>query len=1484
MPSKFGVVLGLAVLAAAPLAAFVPIRVNAGGPAFTDGSGNVWAADYGYNGGNVFTTTQAVSNTSKSTLYQSERNSPGTLQYQFNSIPSGTYTVNLRFAEIVYTAAGQRVFNVALNGQTLQSNYDIFAAAGVGFRATDLSFPLTVNAGQITIQFVSVVQNAKIDAIEILQNSAFPLTVSVSPASVGLSQAQSQQFTATVSGNVNTAVTWSMVPQVGTLVNGLYTAPASIASQQTVTVKATSAVDGITAGTATVILNPTVVVAINPTTASLSQGQSKQFTASVTGNTNTGVTWSISPQTGTIVNGLYTAPVSITTQQSVTVKATSVVDGTTASTASVTLLPPLLVSVSPASVSLPQGQAQQFTATVTGNANTAVTWSMSPQVGTLVSGLYTAPASITSQQTVTVKAISAVDGITFGSAIVTLTPPLQVTVAPATTSLFPAQSKQFTATVTGTANTGVTWSMSPVAGTLVNGLYTAPPTITTQQTLTITATSVVDGSKSSSAIVTLTPPPQVSLVPASVSLSQGQTQQFAASVTGTANTAVTWSLTPQVGTLVNGLYTAPSTLSSQQTVTVKATSVADGVTSAAAIVTLTPVVQVSISPTGVNLLQSQTQQFTATVTGSSNTGVTWSVTPLVGTLVNGLYTAPASITAQQTVTVKATSVVDGTTAGTAAVTLTPASGPFVPIRVNAGGPAYTDGSGHVWSADYGYNGGNVFTTSQAVGNTSKSTLYQSERNSIGTLQYQFNSIPAGTYTVNLRFAELLYTAAGQRVFNVAINGQTVQTNYDIFRAAGSAFFAADLSFPITVSAGQITIQFMSVVQNAKVDAIEILQNSVAPLTVAVSPSSASLSQNQSKQFTAIVTGNVNTTVNWSLNPQVGTVVNGLYTAPSVIAAAQTVTVKATSAVDGTTAGTATVTIAPLQVTVSPAAVSLSAAQMKQFTAAVTGNANTGVTWSMTPQVGTLVNGLYSAPAVITVQQMVTVTATSVVDGTTAGTATVTLSNLQVSVSPSAYSMPQGQSKQFTATVTGSGNTAVTWSLTPAVGTIVNGLYTAPSSVSVQQMVTVKATSTVDNATFGTATVTLMALGLPTVTRVPYLQTGTPTGVDIRWRTDVASDSRVRYGTTQGALTYFTDTPTAVTEHDVKLTGLLPNTKYYYSIGSSATDLEGNDANHYFYTPPLTGTVQPMRFWVLGDSGTANIVSQTVRDAYYAFNGTHRTDAWLMLGDNAYTNGTDAEYQAAVFDTFPATLKTTVLWPTIGNHDTAESQTPPPSLPYFNIFTLPAKGEAGGIASGTNRYYSFDYGNVHFICLDSMSSVRTPGSPMLTWLQQDLAANHQRWTVAFFHHPAYGSGVYGSDQDPISIEMRTYVVPILEAGSVDLVMAGHIHQYERTFLIDGHYGLSKSFTSAMEIQGGDGYAIPYFKPGLNPHEGTVYILAGSAGRDEDKSSWGFTIPADEIRLQEYGSVVLDVSGDELDVTFLRDTGAIMDKLRLRKGTR
>ena len=90
----------------------------------------------------------------------------------------------------------------------------------------------------------------------------------------------------------------------------------------------------------------------------------------------------------------------------------------------------------------------------------------------------------------------------------------------------------------------------------------------------------------------------------------------------------------------------------------------------------------------------------------------------------------------------------------------------------------------------------------------------------------------------------------------------------------------------------------------------------------------------------------------------------------------------------------------------------------------------------------------------------------------------------------------------------------------------------------------------------------------------------------------------------------------------------------------------------------------------------------------------------MLGDNAYTNGTDAEYQGAVFDTYADMLQRSVLWPAFGNHDALSASSVTQSGPYYDIFSLPRAGEAGGIASGTEAYFSFDYANIHFIVLNS----------------------------------------------------------------------------------------------------------------------------------------------------------------------------------------
>ena len=415
-------------------------------------------------------------------------------------------------------------------------------------------------------------------------------------------------------------------------------------------------------------------------------------------------------------------------------------------------------------------------------------------------------------------------------------------------------------------------------------------------------------------------------------------------------------------------------------------------------------------------------------------------------------------------------------------------------------------------------------------------------------------------------------------------------------------------------------------------------------------------------------------------------------------------------------------------------------------------------------------------------------------------------------------------------------------------------------------------------------------GAPVITRGPYLQIGTPTSVVVRWRTDLATDSRVSRGTISGQLTTNADHATVTTEHQVTLTGLTPNTQYFYSVGSTTTTL-ASGADFTFFTAPPVGTAHPTRIWVLGDSGSGTASQTAVRDAYNAYNGAQYTDLWLMLGDNVYETGTDAEYQTRLFDIYPTTLRQSVLWPAVGNHDTAGSTNPPLTIPYFESFNMPTNGEAGGVPSGTEKYYSFDYGRVHFICLDSQTSSRAPGTAMLTWLQADLESTTQDWIIAYWHHPPYSKGSHDSDAPGQSTEMRTNVVPILEAGGVDLLLFGHSHNYERSFLLNGHYGVSTTLTPAMKLNGGDGREDgtgAYSKPaGLPANQGAVYVVAGTSGK---LGGWtgGSTAefnptphPAMFYSARHLGSMVLDVDGGRLAVRMIRETGAVDDHFTILK---
>ena len=361
------------------------------------------------------------------------------------------------------------------------------------------------------------------------------VSVSLNLTSVSLGAGGTQSFTATVHDASNPAVTWYVNNSltgdstIGTIVDGgsgsaLYTAPASIATQIVVTVKAVSQEDSTKSASASVTLKP-VSITINPPSASLGAGGSQPFTAQLQNASDPTVVWSVADSlggtdpalVGSISNtGGYAAPAVITSQTSVTVKAGSQQDPTKFATAQVSLNP-LTITVSPGTATVGAKGTQPFSANVLYTGNTAVTWDVDGTIGGDInsvgsispSGLYTAPDTVSSPTQHTIRATSQADGNKSATADITLSP-VVVAVSPKTATVAITKTKQLTANVQYSDNPGVNWKVNGVDGgddtnghISAAGLYTAPATVPSPATFSVTAISQADPNQSDSADVTI---------------------------------------------------------------------------------------------------------------------------------------------------------------------------------------------------------------------------------------------------------------------------------------------------------------------------------------------------------------------------------------------------------------------------------------------------------------------------------------------------------------------------------------------------------------------------------------------------------------------------------------------------------------------------------------------------------------------------------------------------------------------------------------------------------------------------------------------------------------------------------------------------------------------------------------------------------------------------------------------------------------------
>ena len=480
-------------------------------------------------------------------------------------------------------------------------------------------------------------------------------TVSLQPTSAIVALGQTQQFQASITGSGNTAVIWEVNGVAngnsisGTVTDsGLYTAPMAMPSPASVTVTVVSQLNPNDHASASVTLQDGIAISVSPATATVAPGGAQVFTASIsgTGGVAGGVIWSVNGAPGgnatvgtIVVNGassaVYTAPAVIPSPALVTVMAASVADPAKTGSAGVTIACANPNSIAPTTAQVALGQAQTFTTTFCGIGAAAIAWDVngipggSAAVGTIVAtgattASYAAPANLPATNPVTIHAVAG--GATV-SATITIVSTVAVSISPTSASILTSQRVTLIPTVINTSDTSVTWSVNGIASgnTAVGQIcqhasspcvapsgasstsvdYVAPATVPTLDPVTVTATSEADPTKSASALicistsgtrVAITISPLYAFLPPSGGAIS--TQQFFATVAGTPNNTVTWTVQSGVagqgcaGTACGsinaaGLYTAPTSAPSPNAVMVTAVSQADASKTASATVAIT---------------------------------------------------------------------------------------------------------------------------------------------------------------------------------------------------------------------------------------------------------------------------------------------------------------------------------------------------------------------------------------------------------------------------------------------------------------------------------------------------------------------------------------------------------------------------------------------------------------------------------------------------------------------------------------------------------------------------------------------------------------------------------------------------------------------------------------------------------------------------------------------------------------------------------
>ncbi len=320
-------------------------------------------------------------------------------------------------------------------------------------------------------------------------------------------------------------------------------------------------------------------------------------------------------------------------------------------------------------------------------------------------------------------------------------------------------------------------------------------------------------------------------------------------------------------------------------------------------------------------------------------------------------------------------------------------------------------------------------------------------------------------------------------------------------------------------------------------------------------------------------------------------------------------------------------------------------------------------------------------------------------------------------------------------------------------------------------------------------------------------------------------------------------------HWATLTGLKPGTHYLYRVG----DGFGWSEPRSFTT--AADRITGFKFLVFGDtqSDRYDLWREVLRQAFAA----NRDAAFLTVVGDLVEAGQDYDQWDAWFDAAREVIAVIPVMPLTGNHETYTPLWGERSMPtlFTAQFRLPANGPDGL----KGQVYSFDYGNVHFVMLDSQAREEARFVPDMlerqkAWLEKDLAASDKLWKVVFFHKPPYHSKTARSNDD-----VRTAFVPIIDRYRADIVFNGHEHVYARTFpLREGAVA-------------------------TGPAEGTVYVTTGRGGAkahgDMHANDWHavYYNPRNEPNY-----LVATVTDSRLSVAVFTLGGDLIDSWQIEKG--